>query len=326
MRFIKVTIYTSQIGLEVLEGGLYQIGINNYQVEDPADFEEFLEGKTVHWDYVDDALLNLKFNEPNIKIYLPDNNQTRDRLADIASLLKNLREQDKNGAFGRLVAEFDDVCDDDWANSWKKYFKPLKVGKKILIKPTWETVKDSAGRLILEIDPASAFGTGGHATTKLCMEEIERRVKPGDNVLDLGCGSGILSICALLLGAEKVTAVDIEENAVKIAEENLSDNGYTAASGKTRLFCGNITSDADLFAKVSDERYDLIAANIVADVIISMKDLFAKLLKNRDSTLIVSGIIETRAEEIKSALKNSGLRIKATHHKTEWVSITCGPR
>lgn len=228
-----------------------------------------------------------------------------------------MKSNDKNNIFGRLELELLQVKEEDWANNWKQYFKPLKVGKKLLVKPSWEECSNTDGRVILDIDPASSFGTGQHNTTKLCLELLEESLNSGDRVLDLGCGSGILSIGAMLLGASEVTAVDIEQNAVETAIENAAKNNIT--KDKYMVYCGDVISNKELCEKIGGG-YDLITANIVADVLISMKDIFHQKLKN-NGILIISGIITERKDEVVNAVVHAGFEVIDTAEGEGWAAV-----
>ena len=209
------------------------------------------------------------------------------------------------------------VREEDWANNWKQYFKPLKVGNKLLVKPSWENYDADDERIILEIDPASSFGTGQHNTTKLCLELLEESVKGGDKVLDLGCGSGILSIGAMLLGAGSAVAVDIEENAVAAAAENSEKNNIS--SDVYTVYRGDVISDAELSDKIGEE-YDLITANIVADVLIAMREIFRKKIKD-GGILIISGIIDERKDEVVDAVVGAGFKVLKSAEGEGWAAV-----
>ena len=228
---------------------------------------------------------------------------------------QTLLSADTENIYGRLEAELSDIREEDWANNWKQYFKPFTVGDKLAVKPSWEEYSDDS-RIILEIDPASSFGTGQHHTTRLCLEIIEKSVNKGDKVLDLGCGSGILSIAAILMGAESAVAVDIEENAAATAMENAEKNNITSEQYKT--YFGNILSDEALADEI-DGKYDMITANIVADVLIAMKDFFLRYIK-KGGTLIISGIIEERMEEVLTAVESVGFIRKQVSVKEGWAA------
>ena len=216
MNWVEMDIYTTTEGIEAVTGSLLGMGINGFVIKDAKDFQDFLDDKDGNWDYIDDDLMGLKNCETTVTVYLPENAQGLENLEAMKLELKALKKRDVNNEFGRLEYELKNVKEEDWANNWKQYFKPLCVGEKLLIKPSWEKVAEGEKRKILEIDPASSFGTGQHNTTQLCLELVEKNLHEGDRILDLGCGSGILSIGALLLGAESATAVDVDENSVKI--------------------------------------------------------------------------------------------------------------
>lgn len=318
MNWTELCIFTSTEGSDILCGCLLGIGINGFVVRDSKDFEEFLENKTGNWDYIDDDLMNLKDCETSVTVYLPDNAQGKEMFDSIKSELSRLKEIDEENAFGRLEYEFKNVCEEDWANNWKQYFKPLCVGDKLLIKPSWEEAPADDNRIILEIDPASSFGTGQHNTTQLCLELLEKNINGNEKVLDLGCGSGILSIAAILLGADYCTAVDIDENSVKIAKENAEKNNIPKE--KYTAYCGNVITDNEL-VKTIGNGYKIVVANIVADVLIGMSDLFSDFLTD-DGILIMSGIIVERKNEVIEAVENQGFRVISVAEKDGWAAVS----
>ena len=303
MEWTEVNIYTTADGIELLCSKLTDIGIKGFVIKDSEDFKEFLENKNGQWDYIDDDLMGLADCETCITVYLPGNEQGADMLLSVRAMLADMKSADTEGVYGRLEAEPASIREEDWANNWKQYFKPLKVGDTLVIKPSWEEYDDLGERIVLEIDPASSFGTGQHHTTRLCLEILEGCVKEGDRILDLSCGSGILSIAAILLGA--ATA---KENALK---NHIPEESYT-----TRF--GNILSDEKLAADIDGE-YDIITANIVADVLIAMKDYFRRYLKD-GGFLIVSGIIEERMEEVLTAIEECGFTRLGVNIKEGWAA------
>lgn len=319
MNWTEVTIYTTSKGIDPVTGALLQLGINGFVIQDAQDFEDFLQDTTIYWDYVDDELMKLKECETTVTVYLADNMQGVETLASIRESLDRMKKLDAQKEWGRLSAELKGVKEEDWENNWKQYFKPFPVGEKFVIKPTWEVWEKQDGRTILEIDPSSSFGTGSHHTTQLCITRLEKLVKPGDMVLDMGCGSGILGIAAILMGANYVTGVDIDENSVRIARENFAQNGVSFE--KFQLFCGNVVESPDLQQKIGFEKYNVIAANIVADVILAMSNLLPRFLKP-GGVLITSGIIEPRKEEVKAGLEAQGLIITGEYTQSEWVCYT----
>ncbi len=323
MDFTQVTIYTTAPGVDAVTGVLMQLDITGFEIEDAGDFEAFLADTQPHWDYVDESLMKLKETETNIKIYLPANEQGAQLLADVKEALKALKEADAEGTLGRLTAELNNVREEDWANNWKQYFKPFEVGKRFVIKPSWEEYSAETDRVILEIDPSSSFGTGSHHTTQLCIEQLEEYVQPHAFVLDMGCGSGILSIAALLLGAERAAAVDIDQNSVRVARENAVMNGFGAP--RFAAECGNVLEDEAFCASLGEHFYDVVVANIVADVIIAMRGLFGRYLK-KDGVLICSGIIGERADEVRRVLEQSGFETVSRHEKQDWVALVLRPK
>ncbi|MCM1330216.1 MAG: 50S ribosomal protein L11 methyltransferase [Ruminococcus sp.] len=318
MNWTEVNIFTTTEGIDPVCGCLLGIGVTGFVIKDAKDFEEFLADKTGNWDYIDDDLMNLRDCETCVTVYLPDDTQGADMLSALRSEMSALAERDTDKAFGRLAVELANVREEDWANNWKQYFKPLTVGEKLVIKPSWEEYAENDGRTVLEIDPASSFGTGQHNTTQLCLELIEENLRPGDRVLDLGCGSGILSIAAMLLGAKEVTAVDVSQNSVETAKENAAKNRIPAE--KYRAYCGDIVGDGALVEKIG-EGYDIIAANIVADVLIAMSPLFEKFLK-MGGTLILSGIITERCNEVMDAVSAQGYDTRQLKSKDGWAALS----
>lgn len=317
MEWTKVNIYTATPAIDLLCSKLEDIGIKGFAIRDAEDFNEFLENKNGQWDYIDDDLMGLSQCETCITVYLPDNNQGRDMLTSIRSMLAEIKSADTENAYGRLEAELSSIREEDWANNWKQYFKPLKVGEKLIIKPSWEECTDDDDRKILEIDPASSFGTGQHHTTRLCLELLEKSLNHGDRILDMGCGSGILSIGAMLLGAENAVAVDIDENAAATAAENAEKNNIPKEKYVT--YFGNILNDKKL-ADTIDMKYDIITANIVADVLIAMKDYFVRYIK-KNGILIVSGIITERMDEVIDAISSSGFEMLEVNTKEGWAAV-----
>jgi ribosomal protein L11 methyltransferase len=316
MNWFEVVIKTETPAVDVLCALLTDHGVRGFSIQDKESFQEFLDDKDGKWDYIEDDLMGLANCDTKITFYLPDDAQGAEQLAGVRGLCADLRTGDHAAFYGSLEMTIGNVKEDDWANNWKQYFKPLPIGEKLLIKPSWEPVPDGNTRTILEIDPASSFGTGQHHTTRLCLELAETVLHDGDRVLDLGCGSGILSIGTILLGASSATAVDIVDNSVRTAIENAGKNGIGA--DRYTAYCGDIISDTALREKLGNG-YDLITANIVADVLIAMSGLFGGFLKAQ-GYLIVSGIITERADEVLNVLEGAGFTLLKKHEKEGWCA------
>ncbi len=316
MNWIEIKIITETPALDVLCAMLTDYGVKGFVTQDKESFQEFLDDKNGKWDYIEDSLMSLSECDSSITFYLPDDAQGAEQFASIKNLLENLKSREDAAFFGSLALSCNNVKEDDWANNWKQFFKPFPVGEKLYIKPSWETLPENTSRTVLEIDPASSFGTGQHHTTRLCLELSESVLKSHDKILDLGCGSGILSIGAMLLGADSATAVDIVDNSVRTALENAQKNHISPDVYHT--YCGDICSDTALRETIGSG-YDLIYANIVADVLIAMSSLFKGFLKP-SGHLIVSGIIIERADEVLDTLKEKGFEVLTVKEKEGWAA------
>ncbi len=319
MDWIKVTIFTSAEGIEPLTGVLYQIGITGVEIEDEADFYDFLENNRQYWDYVDDDLKKEKHKETCVNVYVSDNPAGHETLLEIRNQVSLLKKRDDLDEFGRLEISLGNVSEEDWANNWKKYFHTQKVGERIIIKPEWEELKEPTDRIVFNVNPGMSFGSGTHHTTRLCVEELEKYIHDDTYMLDLGCGSGILSIIGILLGANSAVAVDIDPNAVDIAYENADRNGV--GKDKYTVLAGDVTSDKKLMSKLSERKYNVIAANIVADVIIAIAPMAAKLIDD-NGVFIASGIIEDRLSDVLEALSDNGFVVKTKEQREDWVCVT----
>ena len=275
-------------------------------IEDYSDLEEGAR-EIAHIDLIDEELLARDRNHSTIHLYIsPEENP-----AEAAAYLRE--RLTAAGIPHELAAE--QVSEDDWANNWKAYFKPLPVGQRLLIRPTWETVEDAGGRQMLSIDPGMAFGTGGHDTTRLVLETLERHITPETDLLDVGCGTGILGIAAVQLGARECLAVDRDEVAVSACRHNVALNG---CEEKVTPVHGNLADQAE-------GQYDLIFANIVADAVIALlPEAKAHLAKN--GTIIASGIILEREADVLAAADKAGLAVLDRKNKGEWVALALGER
>lgn len=276
-------------------------------IEDYSDMDETLP--QIGWvDAIDEQLLARDRNTALIHVYIPINHNPAEAVDFIRARLT--AEEIVHEVTAKTVNEA------DWENNWKQYYKPLRIGRHLVIRPSWEVYEKQPGDIVIDLDPGSAFGTGSHETTRLCLELLEQAVLPGDRVLDMGCGSGILSIAALKLGADKIMAVDINKNAAATAARNAADNGFGADVYRT--LWGNALESSELYEKIGRD-YDLIAANIVADVIIPMKALFFDKLRT-GGRLVISGIIEARAGEVLSALEQQGFTVSGQQELGGWLA------
>lgn len=320
MNWIEASIYTTTNGIEIINGALIQLGINDSVIEDASVFHDFLNSEKLNWDYYDEELAKMEDCESCIKVYLADNNEGNYVLKQLYKIIENLQAENTEIDLGRLYIVLKNVNDEDWANNWKQFFKPFIVSDRIIIKPTWEEYNESTeGKIVLNIDPGSSFGTGQHFTTQLCIEQIEKHLTKDMSVLDIGCGSGILSIAAILLGAKSSAGIDIDENSVRVAEENASVNNIF--SDRFTTYCGNIASDITLQDKIGYNKYDMIAVNIIADIIIGMSSTFPKFLK-KGGIVVASGIIKKYLQNIIDNFESLGFGIMEINEKEDWVSVT----
>jgi len=306
LRWIEVILNVKAEELDELSGRLITAGVPGLVVEDEGEFQRFLEEHRQYWDYVDDALLDSLKGVTRIKFYVTDD---ADGKAALERYLKEIP----------LPYTTIPLREQDWAHSWQKYYHPMPIGSRLYIIPEWEKgVAIPEGRVPLYLNPGLTFGTGSHASTQLCLEGVEQYAEAGRQVLDLGCGSGILSIAALVLGADHAIAVDIDPKAVGVAYENAALNGI----GKERYLvkAGDVLSDEALFGELAEKRYQLVLANIVADVILPLMEPVKGLLEP-DGIFITSGIIDTRSGEIKEALERQGYEIMERKEKNGWVSF-----
>ena len=313
MNYYEVKIYTSTEGLEAVAAVLVMLGHETFITEDKTIVDELLAKENSYdWDYVDDSVIAQRDNETNITVYMdPDDEDTVPGIKAIKESIAMLKEQDVNGVFGRLDVEDILVCDDDWKDNWKEFFKPAKITDTIVIKPTWEEYEPAEGERIIEIDPGMAFGTGTHPTTKMCVQHMEKYIDSEDDlVLDLGCGSGILSIAAALCGSKNIKGVDIDPNAVEASFENVEKNGM---SDVIEISWGDVTQGLGFKA-------DIIVANLMADLIMMLSDDIAKHLKGK-KIFISSGILVEKRDQVAEVIRNSGFEIIEILEEDEWCAI-----
>lgn len=304
--WLEVAINTSREGLDDLCARLTANGVTGLSIEDEEDFQTFLEQNRQYWDYVDEQLLERMRGVCRVKVYVTDDADGR------AQLARWLEGIDLPYTAARLG-------ENDWAHSWQKYYKPMEVGQRLYIVPEWEREQPvPAGRVPVYLNPGLTFGTGNHASTQLCLTGLEEFVVPGRPVLDLGCGSGILSIAALALGASSAWAVDIDPKAADVAYENAALNGIGRERYTVRA--GDVLSDPALAAELAGTRCPLVLANIVADVIIPLSAKAGDWLE-QDGVFLCSGIIDTRRAEVEAALASNGLKVFRRWERDGWVAL-----
>ncbi|MBQ4370173.1 MAG: 50S ribosomal protein L11 methyltransferase [Oscillospiraceae bacterium] len=308
MRWIEVSIDSNGQDIERLGAFLTRVGVDSYIEEDENDFRSFLEKNRQYWDYIDDNLEQEKRGVSRVKFYLSDDETGKNELERIKKELAG----DAELSTAAVSCAF--VADEDWNENWKQYYKPVNVGRRLIIMPEWEKLPEGTGRAPLWLDPGLLFGTGTHATTRMCLEALEELTKPGARMLDLGCGSGILAIAALILGAESAAGCDIDEKAPQIAGDNAARNGI--GQDRFKVFVGDITSSRRLREKIGGG-YDIVAANIVADVIIALSP-FVKDFLAPGGTFVCSGIIEGRQNEVLAALEGAGMKIEKHSSAEDW--------
>lgn len=320
MDYIEVKITTTHEAAELLAELLAEI-TGGCSVDDPQTVEDFLHAPVKRWDYIEEQLFDNPHRRPSVSCYLTPDADGAARLRQAGQLLAELKEQDATGFYGDLTMEVSPVRSEDWENKWKEYYKPFPVGDRLFVCPSWEQAQVPEGRTLLTMDPASSFGTGSHATTRMCMEQLDALDLAGQRVLDVGCGSGILACTALLLGARHALACDIEENAMRITAENMDKNNLDGVRYSTR--CGDLLSDPALREELAaGGPYGVILANIVADVLIAMAEYLPAWLA-KDGHLILSGIIDSRAQEVRDAFRRVNMVITRERVRDGWVMLCC---
>ncbi len=304
MEYTEVKIYVktedteraSNIAVMAVPYGIY--------IEDYSDLEQ-AAWEIAHIDLIDEDLLQKNRAESIVHIYIEEGNNPAEAVSFISDRL-NAEKID-------FRLETDGCSEEDWADKWKAFFKPTAIGERLFVRPIWIDDYEAGDRVVLNIEPGAAFGTGTHDTTQLCLETLDKIIKKGDTVLDIGCGSGILAISSMLLGATEGFGVDIDELAVKTAKENGKMNGFDEP--ELKFVCG------DLADKVT-KQYDVVVANIVADIIILFSTQVRAFMK-QGAKFIASGIIDTRADEVVAALQNAGLRLVERIEQGGWVCLVC---
>ncbi|MFI3209743.1 MAG: 50S ribosomal protein L11 methyltransferase [Peptostreptococcaceae bacterium] len=304
MKWTEITIKTSNEAVEAVTNILYEMNVGGVSIEDPKDFK-FQKSNEYDWDFVGEEIFNSGYEGVIIKTYITEERDVTDEINLIKEKIEGLKEFGLD--IGEAIVEVSQVDEEDWANEWKNYYKPTKIGEKIVIKPTWEDYEEE-GDIIVDLDPGMAFGTGTHETTFMCIEQLQKYVKADTKVFDIGCGSGILSIVAAKLGAKEVLAVDLDEVAVKVSKENIEINNVNVTA-----ICGNLMD-------VVTDKADIVVANIIADIIIFLAKDIKNFMKD-DATFISSGIIHKKVDEVVSALEENGLEVIEVQTMGEWNAV-----
>ena len=322
MKYIQADIHVNREGIEPVLTALMNVDIMDTVVEDPADIADLLDkDQDWEWDYVDDSVIEMQNAEPKVTVYMEDDEEGRRKLAALQGAVEELKKEAAAGAYGKNVdlgpLTVDVYVEDDseWKDHWKEFFKPKKVGKHIVVKPTWYDYEKEEGDLVIEIDPGMAFGTGTHETTSLCLRLMEDYMQDGDKVLDVGCGSGILAIAGALLGSPEVLGVEIDPVAVEIAQENLKLNGVT---GVARAQYGDLTKGIDFKAEI-------VVANLMADLVMMLSADVAKHILP-GGKYISSGILVEKRDQVAAVIRDCGFDIVEIREDGMWCAIVATPK
>lgn len=323
MKWSVIRITTTVEAEDYMSSILYDLGFDGIEIQDSVQLSEEDRRKM----FIDiPPELDEEDHTAIITCYLEDGEDVSSRVDEIRNMME---EYSDFVSFGDVSIEVATTEDKDWINNWKKFFKPFRIGESIVIKPTWEVITDAKeDDLVIEIDPGTAFGTGSHETTWLCIENLQKYLKSGDTLLDVGCGSGILSIIGKKLGATYCIGTDIDEVAVAVSKENaivnqlkLSDLPEPSVVEDTvSYYTGDVISDHDFLDKVTLEKYDVVVANILADIIIPLAPVVRKVMKP-GAVFISSGIINTKEDSVREALLQAGYEIIEVCHRKDWVSF-----
>ena len=315
MKWLELHLDMNPAGIEPATELLSAYGIDSLMIDEEGDFKDFLENNHQYWDYVDEDLMQSMHGKSRITFYLEDSEEGFNTLAQFRIGLAAFKKQ--HPEYAPLILSMENVEDADWENNWKQFYKPMEIGERLLVVPEWEQAEGD-GRVKLILNPGLTFGTGSHATTRLCLQALEKHIHGGEKVLDLGCGSGILGIGALLLGCAHVTGCDIDPKAPEVAAANAALNGFY--EDKFTVCAGDILADAGLRRRLGTG-YDIVLANIVADVIIPLAALAPAFLAP-GGTFVCSGIIDGREDEVAAALARAGFTVTAHDTLEEWHCFT----
>lgn len=308
MNYYEVKIFTSSAGVEPVSNALVIAGYESFSIDDVEIAKDILsKKKTFEWDYYDESVLEER--EAVITLYFEPEDAEMN-IAAVSKAVSDLKADDEEGRYGRLAVVYRKADDAEWKDEWKQYFKPYRVTDDIVIRPSWEAYEPKPGERIIEIDPGMAFGTGTHATTRMCIELLEKNIGPEDRVMDIGCGSGILSIAAALCGAAEVSGFDIDPDAVAASLDNAEKNGL---SDKISISQGDVTEGLG-------RKADIIAANLMAELIVMIAPSVAEHLEGK-KIFISSGIISEKRGTVENALKEAGFEISEAVESEGWCAI-----
>lgn len=307
MKWIEVKINTTTEAVEAVSSIMYEAGVGGLVIEDPNDILMKLNNED-DWDFIDPELLKTNFEGIIVKGYFPESESLIDKVELIRQNVEKIPQYDIEQKLGKVTTS--EVNDEDWAHTWKKYYKPTKIGERIVVRPSWESYIENEQEIIIDLDPGMAFGTGTHETTIMCLEQLEKYVKESDEVIDIGCGTGILAIGAAKLGAKKVIAVDMDEVSVKVSNENVLLN---EVDRMVEVRHGNLVD-------VVNEKSDIVVSNIIAEVIVRLADDLHKVLKD-EGIFIASGIILNKIQMVKDALIAKKIEVIEVITMGEWACI-----
>lgn len=307
MKWVEVQIKTTTEAEEIVTGIMYDLGVTGLAIEDPNDILAFQQSEN-DWDFIDPDLMKQGYEGVIIKAYFPDTKDLNEKIEKVRDNIEKIPYDDTGKSLGEVIIT--EVYEKDWAEAWKKFYKPIKIGEKILIKPTWEEYENKDDEIVIELDPGMAFGTGTHETTMMCIEALEQYVKEDDLVYDIGCGSGILSIVAGKLGAKKVIGVDLDQLCIKVSNENISLNGV---ENLVEIRRGNLLD-------VVKDKANLIVSNIIAEVIAEMVGSLKNYLV-QGGIFIASGIISEKVDMVEKRLIENGFKILEIKIMGDWALI-----
>lgn len=318
MQWLELTIHTTAQAIDLVAAELTLFGYDSFIIDDQADFHKFLEENQQYWDYVDETLKEKMQGLSQIRLYLEENAGAMEAVNALRQHLQSWRAHCPLDP-GSLEITLSSLQNEDWENNWKQYYKPIPIGDRLLVVPEWITPEQPQSRIIVRLDPGMIFGTGAHASTQMCMHALEVAVQGGERVIDLGSGSGILSITALLLGAQNAIGVDIDPKAEDVARANAAINGLT--DSRFQALTADILQNREQMQQLSATQYDIVLANIVADVIIPLAPLVPHFLQP-GGLFLCSGILDRRLSEVQAAIRAAGLEILQTRTMEDWCQIT----